>query len=67
MQVEIKHKLSERNKLLSEYEVASFVIYPSRAFFGYILADLCHLIFLVTIAAAREEGQNPAAAAAEAR
>lgn len=29
LQAELKHKLSERNKLLSEYEVESFIIYTS--------------------------------------
>lgn len=29
LQAELKHKLSERNKLLSEYEVCSFIIYTS--------------------------------------
>lgn len=65
MQAELKNKLSERNKLLSEYEVWSYIIYIL-LYLRDTDRNRLDAIFLVMIAATGEEGQNTAATAAEA-
>ena len=68
LQAELKHKLSERNKLLSEYEVSSSIIHTSVHLldtYTYMPTYVIHLS--VTIAANRAEGPNTAAATAEDR
>lgn len=64
LQAELKHKLSERDKLIAEYEVWTFVVYPLVLLLRTYIC-LKNRIF-VFLAATRQEGQDNAATAAEA-
>lgn len=63
LQEELKHKLSEENKLITEYEVSSPVFADERE--SKLKCKNASVCFVAT-AAARQERQSSAAATAEA-